>query len=354
MLEKSSEKFNQVVYDHLSKMKISDKLVYKKKHIEYKLEQGTFRNNKYDHIFCDELCQTKIGGDYYCEYSYLPPFRNEIINYLKENKNRIKLHKGQKHLNSSQGLVINFLVPIIVLDLQEEFTKFVFDHKGIITIEHTMKDDGGTKRGTEVDFSILGKDNTLHIYEAKFTESNFGKVSIDNENLNYDIQKYRAKWFGTSYPENNPTINASSDKVIYSFVTLLFKNKNIVCDRYNENNILERSNKFTYFDNYQLVRNLYNTYFELKNGDIKKRDNIGSMNVLISMYNKTQKNEFNRFKKQLNNIVNVNLNFWETICDKAIEFSKDIPKLFEHYKLFKEVFLGFSDISSNDMNSNKS
>ncbi len=334
----NSKKFNELVYQHLSKIKSENILVYDEKHIKYKNMPYMYNEKPKYYIFPNEVCDFYHQNKICSKYSYLPTYRNDIIQYLKENT-RIELHKGQRHLNSSQGIVLNFLVPIIVENLECEFTKEVFGIEGNITIEHTMEDDGGTGRGTEVDFSILEGDK-LHLFEAKFTESNFGTVSINTKNKEYDINKYRAKWNGTSYG----MINQSSKIVCYSKVEKYFKE--LTCDRYdNDNKLLPKSNQFTYFDSYQLIRNFYNTLFKLHENQIVKRNNIGTMNVLISERHQTQTQEFLHFKKQLVDNRLVQLNYWESLCERAILFSENQQnsKLKEHYQLFKEVFLDFEN-----------
>lgn len=332
----TASKFKDNVYHHLGNIKQTSVLEYDEVHCNYRFVKGIYRNNLYDHVLSKKLSTFKIGNKFFSKYAYLPIFRDDIVNYLLQNKNNIVLHSGQRHLNSSQGLVINFLVPIISKGLDSSFTEYVFGHKGKLKIEHDMTDDGGSKKGTEVDFTITEESGKLHIFEAKYTEVSFGKASIRLGNLENDLNKYRAKWYGTSYG----VINSSNRLVKYSLTSGFFKN--IKCDKYNLRNFKDKSDKsFNYFDNYQLIRNLYNTHFILNGNSIIKRKKIGTINVLISSRHLTHYNEIRKFNNNLKDKYLVKINFLEDICDKAIQFSQIInnDKLAKHYQQFKEVFL---------------
>lgn len=349
--------YSKVIKEHLGYIKESDVLQYSETDRKCRLLYGPFNSKGtivyHSHIFCNDLLSSpsefgKIRGSY-TKYSYLPSFREIIVNYIKDQN--IKLHICQRQLNSSQGLVLNFLVPIIN-NFQKDFTEKVFGIRGKIKIEQAMTD--GNIQPTSVDFIITEEDEkTVHLFEAKYTEQEFGTASISGKNperKEYDIQKYIKKWNGDFYEDNK------HQPIKYNKVEDMFEG--IIIHRYDKNNNKKRISKnyspFTFFDNYQLIRNLYNTYYYVnkKNNTIYKRNKIGSMNVLIPGNHAKLNNEINEFRNALKNEYknNVKLHYWEEIVIKAISFFENYPledfetaKLTNYYKLFQSVFC-FSDI----------
>ncbi len=103
----------------------------------------------------------------------------------------------------------------------------------------------------------------------------------------------------------------------------------------------------TFIAHYQLIRNLYNTFFETVNGKISKRHNPGNMHVVTLADNLTHCEHFERFKSIVKPEYHDHLVYldWHTLCDKALVFAnakkEEAPKLKSHYTLFKKVFLSY-------------
>ena len=152
-------------------------------------------------------------------------------------------------------------------------------------------------------------------------ENSFGKVKNES--------KYESKWLGI--PNEKHNLNMTNTKVQYNKVIELF----------NEDTI-----DYEFFlKNYQLVRNLYNTFFELKNNVIVKKENIGTMNCIVSKRNNTQYKEFVEFRKniKIKYFNRVNIYYWEDINQDALKISEKYQnkKLKDHYEKFQKVYLNF-------------
>lgn len=336
----SAKTISDHVKKHLECIKNQEELMnYDQIDKDSKDQLVDFRGNKYKHIFDDKLAKD------YCyagskrtivPYVYLKPYRDKIIKHIIESD--IKLHIYYRNFNSSQGVVLNFLGPIINTKYESEFSEYVFGIKdGQFEIEHVMEDRGSdSKSSSEIDFTIRAGE-TLHFFEAKYTEQGFGRVSISNKNKKYDTDKYRDKWFG-----RNESLKINNGRVCVHYNRLVSDNimKHIPFDD------KEQNNRDTFTKNYQLIRNLYNTVYSYQNNQIRKRHSIGRMHVIVLKDNKTHCREFNRFSGLVKDksIVNESSYLtWQSLCEKAIQFasSKDDGDLKYHYELFKKVFLDY-------------
>lgn len=315
-----SGEFNKKVKNHLGEFSTKLNLGVTSIQEEGLKEFMIYNGEKYDHILSDKLC-VGFNNNKYSEIVYFDTYRKEILGLIKSEK--IKLHNSQKHLNSSQSMAINFFSPIKIEKNEKDMCEFIFGIKDIVSLklEASMNDSGGGTSQTEVDCLLTENNGTQHLFEIKYTENIFGNTG--NE------PKYESKWLGTSNKKHN--LNMTNTKVQYNKVIELF----------NENTI-----DYEFFlKNYQLVRNLYNTFFELKNNVIVKKENIGSMNCIISKRNDTQYKKIIEFRKniKIEYFNKVNIYYWEDINQGALKISEKYPqkKIKDHYERFQKVYLDF-------------
>lgn len=310
-----SKEFNIKVKEHLSKVLVKENIGFNKNEMIWINEKGSFRKVKHSHILHDELC-SGFKNNKHSKFVYLSTYREKIVTLIK--KEKIKLHTYQKHLNSSQNLTINFFAPLII-EQMEGSSKNIFGINNIkeIQIEAPMNDSGGGRSRSEIDSLLRDKEGRLHLFEIKYTESGFGKAK--------DEEKYKAKWKGTENKKHRLNLNKEK-RVEYRRVTELFK---------------ENIDYNFFIKNYQLIRNLYNTFFHIKNGNIVKRDKLGSMNCVFSEKNETQNREFLNFKYKLLDKYQdiVRSHYWEDITDKSIKEFKEKNLLKEHYKKLKKIYI---------------
>ncbi len=173
------------------------------------LQDGLWKNNKqsYPHILPEA---NKFDN-------LLPTYRDRLIVYLDEQQ--IKLHSDFHHLNSSQAMCFNFFFPLY----QERTLELITDFLGLanVTVDYGTvcfeKDGLEAKFGrqpTSFDFffeTTTGK--KLH-FEIKYTEGEFGKAVINSDKFDTVYSKFLRPL--------NPSFHTSQ----------------------------------TFFDNYQILRNL--------------------------------------------------------------------------------------------------
>jgi hypothetical protein len=318
---KNSE-FVVKVKKHLGKKSTKQKLGIPSNMYKYLDIKGLFNNAGYSHILSTPLC-TGFSNSKYSKYTYFDTYRDEIVNQI--NTDGIKLHRYQKNLNSSQGVALNFFLPIEIESRANEMCKFIFGIEDIkkINLEVSMNDSGGGVSQTEVDCILTEENGMKHLFEIKYTETGFGRIK--------DEPKYKAKWDGSMNQKSN--LNINQIKVKYSEVLELFDDNTIDYE--------------FFLKNYQLVRNLYNTFFKYneKKGAIERIENPGTMNCIFSKRNNDQYKEFMEFKKNLKRFYykKLNLYYWEDVTEKAIKVTEKYrnTRLNEHYKKFKEFYLEF-------------
>lgn len=108
------------------------------------------------------------------ELNFLSPYRTEAVDYVKEEK--IRLHQFFHHLNSSQAMCLNFFYPLIVegrLNLLLKVLQLPDEPVVEYAFEHLLP--GGEK--TNFDFYMRLKSGTEVLFEIKYTEKGFGKVT---------------------------------------------------------------------------------------------------------------------------------------------------------------------------------
>jgi len=151
----------------------------------YKIEElaikgnGIWVNNKkeYEHIIPEKQKEKNL-----IEKTYY----TNLIDFAFNNK--IKLHSGFHHMNSSQALTLNLFVPLIVehqmvivlklLGIHDQIEKSVFEH-----IEDKSE-------YTNFDFFIKGiKENIF--FEVKYTEDKFGSTKPDQNHVEKYEQIYK-------------------------------------------------------------------------------------------------------------------------------------------------------------------
>ena len=153
----------QLIYSHLEN--------YKTEHLRI-FDNGTWRGREYAHI----LPKNDFGKNLIDE-----GYQSELLDVTV--RNRLKMHYGIHHLNSSQAMSFNLFIPLIsenrldtifkLLDLNDEIRKWQFEYIA------------STTEGTNFDFFIKG-DNQNYYFEVKYTEDNFGSAKMDTKH----IQKY--------------------------------------------------------------------------------------------------------------------------------------------------------------------
>lgn len=108
----------------------------------------------------------------------------------------IKFHEGATHLNSSQVLCINFLNRFFENTRSEELLLLILRDAGLVIAngekieDATLEYEPDQKERTNFDF-FLQLTSGRHIsFEVKYTESEFGGVSLDRKHP----EKYAEKW----------------------------------------------------------------------------------------------------------------------------------------------------------------
>ena len=167
--------FNKKVKYHLGKFDVKLNLGVTSIQEKELKELGIYKDKKYNHILSDKLI---IGFDNneYSEIIYFNTYRKETLKLIKNEK--IKLHRLQKHLNSSQSMTLNFFSPFKIEKSENEMCEFIFEVKNIekLKLEAPMGDSGGGASQTEVDCLLTENNGTQHLFEMKYTEDGFGKT----------------------------------------------------------------------------------------------------------------------------------------------------------------------------------
>lgn len=342
---KSVQTITKNVKLHLSQIKLDQEVMaYDENHLKLMHEKGVFRKRQHAHIFNKKLIVKKQATNNKTKdivpYVYLKPYRKEIIEHVINND--IKLHTYYRHFNSSQGLVLNFLAPIINTDYEQDFISTVFGFSnGQLKIEDRMHDRGShAKSASEIDFTIKSH-GVLHLFEAKYTEQEFGKAKINIDSDTALINKYKDKWFGS-----NLTQKINHRRLFVQYNLLVENNilKDMPFSPFDQD-ACDYGHHETFIGQYQLIRNLYNTFFETVNRTIVLRKNPGFMHVVTLENNETHKQIFNRFKALVSEAYKHHVIYleWQDLCAKAIDFAEKQcnATLLEHYVLFKKVFLEY-------------
>jgi len=173
-------KFQQEIKKHLSE--------YKKNKFP-NLPNGKWRKIEYEHILPKENMYLNLI-EYYRE------------KFLKSSLNNIKFHMYFNHLNSSQGMCINFFYPIFFekkLDLIIYFLGLKNEkvNYGSVRFEKLSEIDGvNNRRPMNFDFYFETQSGKKFFFEIKYTETEFGKAKNDAEH----IEKYNKIYKGNFEP----------------------------------------------------------------------------------------------------------------------------------------------------------
>ena len=259
-----------------SKKKVYDHLADYKEHRLGIKRNGKWKRNgrEYPHILpCDQTEANLID----CGYLH-------DLQELKSNPS-VKLHAGFHHLNSSQALAFNLMVPIqcekmyatlfSLIGKNDDVEQFYFEH---------IDDEA---ESTNFDFFIKSK-SSKYYFELKYTEDRFGSAKNDPRHN----QKYQT----------------------------IYKNR------------LERIagvDKNEFFQNYQFWRNMIYT----KNGIVV---------FVLPKFRKDILDEIELAKEKMFNTGNVKILFIDDLCLNLINCRNE--KIAAHYREFYGKYLDIQDI----------
>lgn len=169
------------------------------------------------------------GKEY--RFGYILPIGSELKNVIPYRSyvaqsilDGIDLHRYYHHLNSSQIMCINFFYPLMKEELLQHILT-ILDIPGEVEInefEKASELEGSNYRKTKFDFYIKTKDGKNIYFEIKYTENGFGKAENDLEHQKKFTDVYEPKLRQTE------VINSE------------FKSRE------------------TFFENYQIIRNVIN------------------------------------------------------------------------------------------------
>lgn len=157
------------IKNHLSQYKINDLKITK---------NGIYQGKEYSHILPYD----------YKNHNFIEAYRNEIMNYI--NDNNLKLHRDYGHLNSSQVLAFNFIIPFIV----EDKVNLLLELLGIPeeeVVSNKLEKVIDPEEGTNFDYFIQLVSGRKIFIEIKYTEAYFGtsKHDINHEDKYNSIYK---------------------------------------------------------------------------------------------------------------------------------------------------------------------
>jgi hypothetical protein len=165
------------------------------KNTELKISQnGLYRNNKYGHIL-------PKGEE---DKNFITCYRDEIINYVKEN--HLKLHRNFHHLNSSQILAFNFIIPFIIENQVDKLLQG-FDLSELNYRVAELERIENHIEGTNFDFYIELESNQKIYVEIKYTEDNFGVAKLDESHREKYTHVYKDKLAGLIKSQYNNVEN---------------------------------------------------------------------------------------------------------------------------------------------------
>jgi hypothetical protein len=140
-------------------------------------EDGIYHYQNKDYVYEHILFKDKNDSN------IIEKYRTDF--FESEYKKSITLHKYFHHLNSSQGMCINFFYPLI----KERHIELILDILGIkgnigydnekIKFEKESEIEEGPWRKTNFDFYIQLESSTKIYFEIKYTENEFGKAPND-------------------------------------------------------------------------------------------------------------------------------------------------------------------------------
>ena len=136
-------------------------------------ECGFWQEKRYDHILPSDLCKLNI----------LECYRAEFFEWISEQENKISLHHGFDHLNSSQAACLNLFWPLLQSCRSKVVTEALeVDTNGVSTWE--FEKVVNTDEGTNFDL-YLG----LQTHAKYMLNSNTLKPSLVLRNTTRNIKK---------------------------------------------------------------------------------------------------------------------------------------------------------------------
>lgn len=261
------------------KFKVLESLIdYKEKELKI-FKDGVWRNNTYKHI---------LPKDYEDKNFLL----DEVQNYVKSNK--ISMHHGSSHLNSSQVMCINFFQPLIHHNLLKEFLKIInidffnvnIESFGFEHIENLLE-------GTNFDFYIKMKNGERIFFEIKYTEDGFGRAKNDSSHKNkiqhvYDKMAKNSKYFKSGITDQED-----------------------------------------FLKNYQIYRNLM--YIQNEKDYVVFIYPFDNDNLHVQLKNILSENKYP-------NAINLD---WKKICLDIINYAKENKELSDYYTEFQRKYINY-------------
>ncbi|MDO4203600.1 MAG: hypothetical protein Q4D07_03745 [Selenomonadaceae bacterium] len=250
---------------------------------------GKWGGKAYPHIFLD-MKYNFIDGKY--------PNKCDIKGNLFGENREIKYHIGAANSNSSQVMCINFFKKFFEKEEWEGILIKTLVRVGVPISSDKIKYavfeyEPDSAEGTNFDFYMVMDDETCVSMEIKYTESEFGGISPDDNNPG----KYGRKWndIYSGMVENSPFLDCSEQEFYSEYQV----NRNIVFARKNDVVL----------------------FLTPKANDAKR---------LIC-----GRKYIDSFTDKYNQIRNV---YWEDIVAELVNIIKD-DELIEYYKMFKEKYI---------------
>ena len=256
------------------KKKLYGHLAYYKDHrLEIKRNGIWKRNGKeYPHILpCNQTDANLIDCGYF--------------NELKDLKSSIKLHSDFHHLNSSQALAFNLMVPIQCEKMYTTLLSLIGESDDVEEFHFEYVED--EMENTNFDFFIKSR-NSKYYFELKYTENRFGSAKDDQRHN----QKYQ-----TIY-------KSRLEKIV-------------------------KIDKKEFFKRYQLWRNLIYT----KNGIVV---------FVLPKFRKDIADEIELAKEKMFKKDSVKILFIDDLCLNLISCKNE--KIATHYREFYNKYLDIQDI----------
>lgn len=131
----------------------------------------------------------------------LQDFKDEFLNYERDQKAKIKRHIYFHHLNSSQAMCFNFFYPLLATHQLDYVTDYFghkeeIDYSSVCFEKESDIDNKGGRRPTNFDFYFRTLSGKQFFFEIKYTEQDFGKAPKDKEHLKQfaaeHLEKYNA------------------------------------------------------------------------------------------------------------------------------------------------------------------
>jgi hypothetical protein len=170
-----------------------------KKHLEqYKQEvlgiseQGVFAKNgkRYAHILPASIRDSNL----------LEGYRESIVCYLAQNK-EITRHRDFHHLNSSQAMCFNLLIPIMQNQSGRAALQKALGFSEAISLERWQPELIEPSDGTYYDFYLETVSRSACFMELKLSESEFGTAAMDKRHLSKLSEIYAPKLMNRLRPE---------------------------------------------------------------------------------------------------------------------------------------------------------